>query len=451
MSEVGDWLRNNGLDTFRDLLRISGHLVDYKQSKAASKNAAAVTKYGRRVDILNLALHRKHLDFDQRIGRQMSQMSLIDATNAERWRQFRMSEMGYHAMRRGQDDWLTGSRVRELAQVTARERQAEYLAAGARLTQIQGRRDVLTREDQRLVIERAAERAITERATATTMASRARIQTERAGIGERRDAEVASFKAGRARLGGEAELVAAGSEIRQQTRWEQARMERGAGTASGAARGMRGSFRQTTKAKALTDLRRDLTMFRLEDGLKMLDLAERAAKLEQAATASRTGMREAHRRSVEEGKALTEKQVRIQQGSEVARAGFRVERMENIAERNTLGQQERAAVKQVQATGEKRAFVGEEISRVQREGAVKRAAHSLAEAQSLAQGHDQWAVSARHKITSTKQQYEVWLGDSAKQIADWQLKNLPKLPDYEGMGARSALATSIRVATELID
>ena len=451
MSAIEDWLKKHGLSALQTGLQVGGRLVDARQNREVAANNAAVSKFNRRLDIFNLAIHKKHLEYDQRITQRLAQESLADAQQAQRQIDFYGTEAGYRQLQLGNREWLTQSRIRELEQVTRRELDTQWLQLTTRNIALQGERAVRAKQQAQLAVEQDALVASERAALGTIGAGRGRVGAER--LAQRMESTAARgvVGAGRRELALESLAIQEVGGIRGRARAEQLRAEVGAGIAGGAARGMRGSFRQVAAAKALVDFARDEKIRSLEDGLKQADVAERFARLAHTEAQVGAGDLRARARLDEEAARLTEAQVRVETEGAVGRARFDVRGTELAAAERTGEAQRRAALQERITHRARQEFLGERVERERRAGAEEAGGLSLQQAQARLQQFAARRVKAKDEIEAQKQTYEVWLGTMAKQLTDWKLKSLPALPDYEGMGTRTALSMAIRTAADLID
>ena len=420
-----------------DLIGIGGHIVDYKRGRKLDQNRALVSRFNRQLDMFNLAMTKKHLDFDQRINKLLAAESLADAQQAQRQIDFYGTEAGVYALRRGLTEWMTGSRIREIEATARAELGTSWAQLGVERAQHRGQAAVLGARAALLDEQQDAQAEV-------QAAEMGQVGTQRVSAGARYAAQRAVVGGRVGAIGAERALVARGGAIRRQARIEQAAGEIGAGAVSGAARGMRGSYRRTEAMRAVRDLGRDLELFRLEDGLKMAQSTEALLKARAAGT-------DVERTFADEQARLAARETQLVEGGQVARAGFAVEEAQQAqaglvrdATGRLLGAKERA-------WHQRYGMVGERIERARRTGAVEAAGHSLAEAGSRLQAGAAERTKAKAEIGAQKQTYEVWLGDTARQINRWQMQQLPTLPDYEGQGTRSALSTLLNIASEVID
>ena len=420
-----------------DLIGIGGHLIDYRSGRKLDANRALVSRFNRQLDMFNLAMTRKHLDYDQRINRLLASESYRDATQAALQQRFHRSEAGQYAAQRGFSQWMTASRIREMEQITRREMDTAWLQLGVKATEHRTRGAVLGAKELLLDTRREAQAAV-EEAQLGTVATRQVSARRRVG------AQRATVAARMGVVGAERALVARGGEFRRQARIEQAAQEIGAGAVSGAARGMRGSYRRTTAARATVEAARDLEMFRLEDGLKMLQNVEASAK------AIATGV-DVERTFADEQARLGAEQARLVHGGRETRAGFDVAAAEQAQARGVYGAEARLIGGQAAELGARRGFLGERIEREARKGRIEATGYSLREAGSRLQAGEAGRRAQKARIKGLSKTYEVWLGDTARQINRWQMEQLPTLPDYEGQGTRSAMATLLNIASEVID
>ena len=420
-----------------DLIGIGGHLVDYRSGRKLDANKALIARFNRQLDMFNLALTRKHLDYDQRINKHLATESIQDVVQAQREADFYGTEAGFYAQQRGLTEFMTQSRIRELEQVTRRELNAAWTGLGVRAVEHKARAAVLGAQARRLDVQREAQ-----------------VEVERAeamGIGVRGTAARQRYGAQRGVVGARGAAVAAergtiirGGELRRVARLEQAAQEIGAGAVSGAARGMRGSYRRTTAMRATVEALRDVELFRLEDGLKLAQNAEQLMK----ARAAGVDVEQTYR---EELSRLGTEQARLVHGGREARAGFDVTGAQQAQARDVYGAEAVDIQAQAGLIGARRGFLGEQIERERRKGVVEAAGYSLREAGSRLQVGAARRKVAKAGIEAQQKTYEVWLGDTARQINQWQLEQLPTLPDYEGQGTRSALSTLLNIASEVID
>ena len=286
MSSIYDWLRGEGLSSLTGLARVAGRSIDYRQQRSNSRNLAAVAKFNRQLDLFNLAMNKRHLDYEKRINQRLAEESLMDAQQAQRGMDFFGMEAAHYVNRRDFSVWMSGSELRELELVGQRELDTAF--ARHHVDRVKHHQNMLVRREREalLDVQREGQAEVEESAVRTLGARRAQRQIGQNVAVQQRDAARGAIAAGRARLGGEAALqdLTAGQRLR--ARLDQTREEVGAGVVSGAGRGMRGSFRQTQTARALVAHRRDVERFRMEDGLRQLDIAERGMKLTQAEVAA---------------------------------------------------------------------------------------------------------------------------------------------------------------------
>ena len=450
-SAMWDWLRREGLDTLRSGLTLGAGIVDARQSRRVAKNNAVAAKFGRSLDLFNLALHRKHLEYDRDITRRLAQESVEDARQAGRQMAFYDTELGLRLLQQGHTEWLTESRIRELNEITRRELDTQWLGTWVKGEQLQTRRNMLVRQQSQLAVERGALDTVEEAALGSLSASRARAGVEREATARSSRQRQAAIGAGARAIGASQRLLVEGSAIRGRARVDQLRTETGTAIAGGAARGMRGSFRQTGAMMALTSFVRDERMRVLEEGAKAAELTGRMMRLRSEAVDVRQADKVKTARLDEEAAKIGEEQARITTGAAVKRAGFDVRGAQlagTAREQVAESHRHEALIRQV---GARRGFVDEQIERTRRAGALEAAAHSLAGAQARLSKFGAERDKAKSDIERRKKTYEVNLGHMASQIAAWQLKKLPSLPDYEGMGTRSALAMAMRTAAGLVD
>ena len=420
-----------------DIIGIGGKIIDYRSGRKLDANRALVSRFNRQLDMFNLAMTKKHLDYDQRINKLLAAESFRDAAQAGLQQQFHLSEAGQYAAQRGFSQWMTRSRIREMESITRREMDTAWLQLGVKATEHRDRGAVLGFQEHLLNTRREAQAAV-EEAQLGTVATRQVSARQRVG------AQRATVAARMGAVGAERALIARGGEFRRQARIEQGAREIGAAAVSGAARGIRGSYQRTAGAVAVRDLGRDLEMFRLEDGLKMLQNVEAGAKAVAAGV-------DVERTFADEQARLGAEQARLVSEGEVARAGFDVESARRMQARGVHGAEGRLIRGQVEELGARRGFLDERIEREERKGLIEAAGYSLREAGSRLQAGEAARRAEKARIKGQSQTYEVWLGDTARQINRWQMQQLPTLPDYEGQGTRSAMATLLNIASEVID
>lgn len=420
-----------------DLIGIGGHVVDYRKSRKLDQNKALIARFNRQLDLLNLALTRKHLDYDNRISRRLAAESLQDVVQAQRQVDFYNSEAGLYATQRGLAEWMTGSRIREIETLARAELGTSWAKLGVDRAAHAGASGVMTAQERRLAVSRVGQREVEQAELGVVGARRVSAQERYAA---QRGTVGARFEA----LGAERVSIRRGGALRQTARIEQAAQEIGAGAASGAARGMRGSYRRTTAARAVVEAGRDLELFRMEDGLRLAQNAEQMAKAAAAGV-------DVERTYADEQARLGAEQARLIHGGLEARAGFRVTEAEQRRARDVHGAEAGLLGARERAWHGRYGLMGEHVERERRKGAVEVAGFSLREAGSRLQAGAAERTKAKAGIQAQKQTYEVWLGDTARKINQWQLEQLPKLPDYEGQGTRSALSSLLNIASEIID
>ena len=451
MATIGEWLAGEGLDSLQDLFRIGGTLVDARQEQANIQDRARVHQYSRRLDLFNLAMHRQALDLDQRLNRRLATTGYQEAGQAQREVDFFNAEARLRARERDYNAWLVNSQREEIARTSRAEANVAYRRTMAERAGVTARQGVLAAQDPLLRQQYREQRAVETAGQYVVAAERDEQATGRRATVARLGAGRQALAAGRDRIGAERAVVARSGALRVQTRAEQAVQEMGAGAVSGAARGMRGSYRRTTAARAMQEAVRDIELYQLEDGLRQIQLSEQAAKLEA------TGVDVEHRAAQEQARIDTaqartgEAQVRLIQGGRTARLGLDVEGARQRGEAFVLGEQMRLTQDQEQLGYARYRAAGQASERLRRGELVQRAGYSLQEASSTLRAKGA-AITREKAITSgDKASYDVWLGTTARQINDWQLKNLPSLPDYEGMSARAAMGAVMRTAAEVID
>ena len=420
-----------------DLIGIGGRLIDYKSGRKLDANRAIVSRFNRQLDMFNLAMTKKHLDYNQRINKMLATESYRDAAQAQRQIAFYGSEAGLYAAKRGLTEFMTASRIREMDTLARRELDTSWAQLGVRAMEHKGRASVLGAQGRLLDVQE-------ERQAVVEAAEAGRIGVGRTSALQRVGAQRATVAARMGTIGAERALVARGGEFRTQARLEQAAREIGAGAVSGAARGMRGSYRRTAARQATVKAARDIELFRLEDGLKMAQSAEASFKAMAAGVDVERTFAEAQAR-------LGAEQARLVHGGREERAAFGVEAAKQAQAAGVYGAEARVLEAQAAEQVAQRGFLGERIERERRKGLVEAAGHTLGEAGSRLQASAAQRTREKARIKGVQQTYEVWLGDTARQINQWQMEQLPTLPDYEGQGTRSAMSTLLNIASEVID
>ena len=451
MSGLDDWFEDEGLDDLLDLLRIGGRVVDFKQEKALRRDQAKVAKYNRQLDMLRLAFRRQSYDYDKRIAKATSALSLNEAINADREAGLRLMEKDLYDVQRGYAQWTTEADLRQIDLVRAREIDTRFGQLGVRQAEQFGQTGVLAeqrrlidteRREQR-VIERAEMRTLEEREEGTGVARVSASARLRAGRG--------SVAATRTRMGTESAFEAARADVALAQRVEQASEEIGAAAASGAARGMYGSYRRTEAMRAQMELDRDLRVMDLEAGLTQLRIAEEGSRTDAAAVDVERRYAEEVSRIGIEGAGIREQQARVAATGRIERGRLGVRGAEHTRLAGIHAATGRALSAEEQELMGRRALLGDERERVRREGAIATAGYSLKRSEAQL---GQWRAdvsAAKHRIASDEQKYQVWLGTTAQQINQWQLKNIPELPDYDTMGTRSAMSALINTFAEVLD
>ena len=446
-----DWLGDEGLSTFSDLAQIGGRYVDYRHQQARTEDAARVGRFNRQLDLLNLALSREHNRLSQDITKQRATESLADVAQAEAEAAASDAEARLAATRRAYAQWSTGSQVAELERVAYADLQVAFARYGVETATLAAAEGVRGAERTLLATRRTGQRTREAAAGGALTARRGQQQVARGILPARTAAARATVGAGQRRLGGQRAVAALGGRFRIEAREAQAGREIGAAAVSGAARGIRGSFQETARAMAQGEAARDIALFRLEDGLRQLELGEQEAKLAAAGVDVEARHLEEVARLGVAGAEVSEAQARLLTGGREARAAFDVEarRQEGAggvaaAQAGLLGEQRGAL--------EGRRWLNEEQkARVKREGAVEQAGLSLQEARAKLGAGAARRTAAKAGIAAQERTYEVQLQSQAQQVMDWQLKHLPDLPDYEAMGTRNALSMIARTAADLAE
>ena len=448
---IEHWLEEEGLSTFSDLARIGGRYVDYRQSQERIESAAEVGRFNRQLDLLNLALSRRHNELSRRIIRSRATESLADVAQANAEAEAFGAESRLRATERSYSQWLTASRMREVDRVGTREWLLGRRQIGVQRAQDVQRLAVWAAQGRQLTAQRRGEAEVRGAAMQTLAAQRGEQAVGRTAARRRYLAAGSLHGAVQRRIDAERVVAARGGALRIQARAEQAVQESGAGAVSGAARGMRGSYRQTTATRAAVEAARDIELYRLEDGLRQLQLSEQEGRRHLAGIEAGTRYEQEVARLGTEGARTTEAQARIIAGGREARAGFDVAGERLRTEHAVLGQREALTAAAGDLHTQRRWQLYEGKERMRREGLVEQAGLSLQEARAKLGKGAAKRTAARAGIAAQERTYEEQLGSMAEQIQEWQLKQLPSLPDYEAMGTRNALSMVFRTVADLAD
>ena len=462
-----------------DALNIAGHIVDWWDRSEAIEGNELVGSFNRQLDLLNLGMNNRHLGYDIHINQLLAQQNLNEIAQVQNQVGYWRTENEFIKQQRAHGQWLMGSKLRELDLVAERELDTAWAQVNLAAQSNYSRQRILQQKGINLRhrrfaadMERDAEWAMTgvERTEAYGAHGRAGRQFQ-ARMGTLQAAQAVGrageqvVEAGRRRVGAERAATGRLGAMRRTERVEQAQREIGAGRVSGAARGMAGSFRITTEMRARTEAARDLERFSIEDGLRQLQLGEESARLgaeEARLGAEAAGVREqmvGAKTAFEAAGAdlrlalgrTDTAQARLMAGKIRADAAFDLEQFEYDEQAYVNNVEQYLHSMQFRGIEGQREFLDDRRERITREGGIDFQQRNL---QLLGNevriGQADIDVS-RLGIDSLERTYNVWLGQIAQGINQWQLQELPNLPNYEGMGTRNALAFLLNAGATLID
>ena len=418
--------------TFLDVVGSGATAIDtYLKLRNQQKSSAInkkIVEFNRKVDLSNLRVFLQRMKDEQAAHSLRSYEASVDYYAGVAQKNAARSQQAYYAARTRPDgylNWLTGEETRLASEAAATEEGialADIATQRARL----GMADVVeTRRMQAMRRVGAAEEATFG---AQQRASRAEFD-EHAGrrvsaqavsavgaFAERQEQRAAEGRYGRART----EAI------------EGAMRSIGSATAEGAARGVRGSFQQTAAAEVFSGLTRTLDTLEQEmsvDASKRLmasvgrerSLADTMAQLDTADARTHLGLTAARGRFTERHEARSTEFIELGQRALV-----------RGTERRGLGLRGQAA-----RQARQHATARNEIRRRQGAQEVAREGIQWKEAEAAFQRGRQ---TVRGGLTKG---FEVnrakWYAEAGQAIAQYQLDNMPDLPDYEGTQTRQAV------------
>ena len=441
-------------DRQRGLIRALGIGAEWlrgeERSEAIEQNAE-VAKFNRQLDLFQLGLNKKQLEQQRDIVRRYEGLAWNEAWEAEQQALLRDQQAEFLGARGSYAEWLAGSRERRMDLLQGRQLTLDELQTWNARWEAERRGEIAGAGIRQLGIEREAQASMEAAQLGAAGARRRQLEVEADSARYRAHAGRLAVAAGEAQVGGARRALAAGAVARREARIERVGQEVGAGIASGAARGMRGSYRQTAALKATREGIRDIQLMEMEEGMRSLELDVQAAQLVSQRTGIDRAAEDALARTGAAVAALGAEQARIVQQGRVARAGMDVRGGELGRQVGVAAGQVREAGARVDLLAGRRGAMEEERQELRRSAAVERAGLSLQEAEARLAKHAAKREEKRARIGITERQYERQLGEIAIGINRWTRENLVELPDYEQAGTRSTLATILSMTSAAYD
>ena len=434
--------------------RALGYTADFLsgvESREAREYSAEVAQFNRRVDLMRLGLHGTHLWAQRKLARRYAAEARGEMTAADERHALYGLAAELAAAERGYSQWLTRSRERVMDLTTIRE--LDVRQARDRMARVQNEQAayLTAASNAQIAAEREVEATTRTRGLAVLAAQAQQLEAAGISAGQRRDVGAAAVMAGQARVGVAERAMRFGAEARIEARVEQVEQEIGAAAVSGAARGMRGSFRRTEALRAVREGARDLQLFTLEDGLKAARLGEERAQLGARGVGVHVAHEEERQRILVARAQRDADEARLIAQGRATQAGLDVRGVETTLREQTRQAEMGVLTAQESATAGARTATGEERLQARGQAEVREAGMSLREADGRAQQQqarrDRFAAGTRQKEADE----EAWLGTMAIAINTYIRDSLPDLPDYEAQGTRAILGQVLSSAAAELD
>ena len=434
--------------------RALGYTADFLsgiESREARGYSSEVAAFNRRVDLLQLGMHGAHLAAQQAMRHRYTADAVGEMTAADERHALYGLAAELAAAERGYSTWLTGSRERVLEQTKMRELDVRHARNRVEWVRNQNQRTVNAASMAQVAAQRDVEATERVRGLAVLEARGVQIAEEAGFVQERLAADRTALAAGEARGVAARLAMEGGAAARREARVDQVRQEIGAAAVSGAARGMRGSFRRTEALRAVREGARDLALFEAEDGLKRLQLGEERAGLHVRRTELEVGREAELGRLAVAGAQRDADEAMLYARGGAAGAALDVRGAENVVREQTRQAEAGVLAAQRHATAGAREAAQEQIQQGRRDAAVREGRLSLQRGEALAQQRQTRRDRLSADIRRQKAGEEINLGGMAIAINTYIRDSLPDLPDYEAQGTRAVLGQVLSRAAEELD
>ena len=477
---------------------VAGTVGDWIGGNERASNIRAnkrVAEFNRHIDEANLAIFIQRMRDTRSVKTHLQEAAKRRVAAAETGILYHETEGAYHTVRRDWQAWLARSEageIRDMGRAETAVERAELDAASFRLeseARLAGRRglvldaraqadrsafetglDTVAAQRNLLRAEDMAREGTSAAQVGREAATGRRITQDVRGAQRVAQAEQRALGAGRARLGGERAALATTTGIRRAERIGQAYEEAGAGVVAGAARGLRGSSAMAAQAEAAQDAGRDLALQEAEATVQSLALAEREAQIGAAGTRADVQLEGIKARAGEQlaaldldraqrmGEDLTfgarqgvrtaelagrEADIRGRYGIATAQEGLARQELREQQGQRVRGR--RVLRRRGELADERLRYTRERATRRERAGEVSVAQEQLGVGRAEIARTRAQADFYVAKGDEISQGAELWQADAGKALAEWQLENLPKLPDYEGAQTRNAIGTFLNI------
>ena len=490
------WFANifEGFD-LGDAIGAIGSAIAGSERRASIQQNAEIARLQRHLDQGNLALFIQSLKDTQAVKTQLINAAQRRRRSGEMSIAYHETEASYYDMRSNWRTWLAQSEADEslatdraqsrvdyaqLAQIRAELASDESIAQKRGiLLDTQARADAteyfsglkqMTAQDRLLLAQERAFTGTRGLVAGREAATRRRIGAESSAREIARTGEMGVLRMAGQRAVAERGAFEVGSRLRRQERFRQAGGEIGAADASAAARGVRGSSAAAGGARAQGALMRDLEIQDAENLVQDLALAETLGKIGAAerrlvaeghADRARTGEQEAIlmlNTAQRQGEDLTttarlgvgRAEAQRQRGQIESRFGLAsaergVQRATLEGERVSRARRGDVVDAQGRLVETRAGYAQTRYDRRIRQGEIESQQEGLASSRAYISRKDAVAQFYTADADLISQEAGKWQATAGQALAEWQLENLPSLPDYGAQGTRNSIGTYLDI------